>query len=116
MKYLKTFEGFSPINEEEIKKFFTGKGFGKDEEFEKRKEDFEKQIAEIEEEVDKNPKSYEFNKSKLVSDAKSNNYLGSIVKQKAKTRNTTIVFYKDGLTDASKIASATSQEKNMFGK
>jgi ABC-type Fe3+-citrate transport system substrate-binding protein len=117
MKHLKTFENYSHVNEEEeIKKFFTGKGFGKDEEFEKRKVDFENQLAEIDAKVEKNPKAFEYNKSKIESAAKSNNYLGSIITQKAKTRNTVVVYYKDGLTGAEKIASATSKEKNMFGK
>jgi hypothetical protein len=119
-RIIKSFDNFSSINEEEVigkaVEFFTGKKPGKDEDFDKRKESFEKEIEELEAKVDKNPDKYEFNKDKIKAIAKSNNYLGEIVTQKAKTRNSIIVYYKDGKTGAEKIATATSQEKNMFGK
>jgi ABC-type Fe3+-citrate transport system substrate-binding protein len=103
--------------DEGIGKFFTGKNFfGKDEEFEKRKTEFEKQLAEIETKVNAKPDAFVFNKEKLAADAKSNNYLGKLYTQKGKTNAKIYVIYQEGQTDASKIAGATSQEKNMFGK
>lgn len=112
MKYLKKFESYSPINEEEeilkgAKKFFTG--FGSKEEKEEAKENFVKALDEAEALVEKDPKGYVFNRKNLEKIAKDNNYKGGLRIQKGgRDASRIFIVYDKGVTGFSKAASAAS--------
>jgi hypothetical protein len=113
MKHLKTFENFSSINEEEnIRQFFSGH---KDKESkEKSKNDFHKALDEAEEEVNKNPEGYVFNKESLEKQAKDNNYLGGLrIQRGGRDKSRYYVVYDKGVTGFQSIASAAGGETNI---
>lgn len=138
MKYLKTFESYS-INEEEeffdkIGDFFRG---GTAEEISQKKEDYDKEIADLLksiEEIDASKRKegvktiikmreygdneyYAFDKAKMDKIAKDNNYLGKLssvwsTKSFDENKIPTSIFitWKDGEKGMNKLAAGTSQQ------
>jgi hypothetical protein len=110
MKYLKTFENYSPVNEEELfdkaKKFFTG--HESKEAKEKAKEDFTKALDEAEEMVSKNPEGYVFNRSNLEKKAKENNYKGGLrIQRGGRDTSRVYIIYDLGASGFEKLASGS---------
>jgi len=97
VKYLKTFESYSPINEEEelIRKFFTGHDSSEDRD--KAQFDFHKSLDEVEEEVNKDPEKYVFNREVLEKTASDNNYRGSIRMQRGGRDKSKVYVVYDGV-------------------
>lgn len=107
MKYLKTFESFSPINEEEegLRKFFTGHE-GK-EERDQALRDFDKALEEAEETVNKDPEKYVFNKEALKKKAEENNYKGGLrIQRGGRDKSRIYVVYDEGASGFEQLASA----------
>ena len=99
MKYLKKFENYSPINEEEegIRKFFTGHDSTEDRD--KAMVDFHKALDDAQAAVDKNPSGYVFNREKLEKDARDNNYKGGLrIQRGGRDTARRYVVYDDGIT------------------
>jgi len=81
MRYLKTFESYSSINEEEsIRKFFTGHDSNDDRDSVMM--DFHKKLDEIELEVNKDPENFVYDRESLEKLASENNYRGSVRMQR----------------------------------
>lgn len=105
MKYLKTFENYSPINEEEegIRKFFTGHDKG---ERDKAMLDFHKALDEAQAKVDESPEKYVFNREQLEKKASENNYLGGLrIQRGGRDKTRMYVVYDEGATGFEDIAS-----------
>jgi hypothetical protein len=108
MRYLKTFENYSTVNEEELfdkaKKFFTG--HENKEAKEKAKADFHKALDEAEELVSKNPEGYVFNKASLEKKANENNYRGGLrIQRGGRDTSRVYIVYDEGATGFEKAAS-----------
>lgn len=106
MKYLKTFESFSPVNEEEGKwnKFWTG--HEDDTARDKAMLDFHKALDDAEAEVNKNPKGYVFNREALEKQAAENNYLGGLrIQRGGRDKSRMYVVYDEAATGFQKLAS-----------
>jgi hypothetical protein len=118
MKYIKTFENFSPINEEEegIKKFFTG--HDSKEAREKAEADFNKFISECEDYIKSNPekaKNLVFKKDQLEKAAKEDNYKGGTRLVKSNKDGKTYVTYKKGITGFQSLTSAAGEHRREIG-
>jgi hypothetical protein len=116
MRYLKTFENYSTVNEEELfdkaKKFFTG--HESKEAKEKAKADFHKALDEAEELVSKNPEGYVFNKASLEKKAEENNYKGGLrIQRGGRDTSRVYIVYDEGVSGFQKIAGAASREVNI---
>jgi hypothetical protein len=117
MKYLKTFESFSPINEEEeifgkARKFITGHESSEDRN--KAMVDFHKALDEAEAKVKENPESYVFKRETLEKQAAENNYLGGIrIQQGGRDKSRLYVVYDEGATGFEELASAAGGETNI---
>ena len=109
MKYLKTFENYSPVNEEEegIRKFFTGHDSSDDRD--EAMVAFNKALDDAEEAANKNPKAYSFNRERLEKEASDNNYKGGLRIQRGGRKDKSpgqasanssrmYVVYDDGVT------------------
>lgn len=99
MKYLKTFESYSPINEEEegVRKFFTGHDSREDRD--KAMMDFHKALDDAQEAVDKAPEKYVFNRESLEEQAKDNNYKGGLrIQRGGRDKARMYVVYDEGTT------------------
>jgi len=116
MKHIKTFESFS-INEEEgifqdaissAKKFI---GLEKDAEVSKRKEDFLKDLQEIEEKVE-GATNVVFTKDNLIKQAEENSYRGKLEIAGSRTGNNVVVYKPDytGLQKLAKTATPSGRE------
>jgi hypothetical protein len=115
MKHLKTFEGFSSLNEEEskFKKFLTG--HSDEESKEKAKESFLKALDDAEDSVNKNPEGYVFNRSSLEKQASENNYLGGLrIQRGGRDKSRYYVVYDKGISGFQSLASAAGGEVNVF--
>lgn len=121
MKYLKTFESFSPeaINEEEeirgIRKFFTGHESSEDRD--KAMMDFHKALDDAEAEASKNPEKWVFNREALEKQAADNNYKGGLrVQRGGRDKGRIYVVYDEGTSGFQNIASAAGgHRKEMIG-
>jgi hypothetical protein len=117
MKYLKTFESFSPINEEEeifgkARKFFTGHESSEDRD--KAMLDFHKALDDAEAAVSRNPEGYVFNREALEKQAADNNYRGGIrVQRGGRDKSRLYVVYDEGATGFEELASAAGGESNI---
>lgn len=117
MKYLKTFENFSPINEEEgligkAKKFFTGHESSEDRN--KAIQAFKKALDDAEEAVNKNPDKYVFNRESLEKKAAENNYKGGLrIQRGGRDTSRLYVVYDKGASGFEKLASSASGEVNV---
>jgi hypothetical protein len=99
MKYLKTFENYSPVNEEEegIRKFFTGHDSKDDRD--EAMVSFRKALDDAEEAVNKNPKGYVFNRERLEKEASDNNYKGGLrIQRGGRDKSRMYVVYDEGTT------------------
>lgn len=113
MKHLKTFENYSINEEEEIfksmKKFFSG--HGEESEFTISKENFLKELDEIEKEVEANPTKYVFNRVSIEKKAEENKYLGTIRRTVSKSPSSygkTFFTYVPGKTGLQKVVSGST--------
>ena len=119
MKYLKTFESFSPINEEEeilgkARKFFTGHESSEDRD--KAMLDFHKALDEAEAEVNKNPEGYVFNREALEDQAADNNYRGGLrIQRGGRDKSRMYVVYDEGATGFQTLASAAGANRRDMG-
>lgn len=113
MKYIKTFESFSPINEEEegLRKFFTGHESGEDRD--KAMMDFHKALDEAEAKAKEDPDKYYFKRDILENQAKENNYLGGLRAQLNKRDGKIWIVYDKGVTGFEDMASAASGETKI---
>lgn len=99
MKYLKTFESYSPINEEEegIRNFFTGHDSRADRD--EAMVSFRKALDDAEEAANKNPKGYVFNRERLEKEASDNNYKGGLrIQRGGRDKARMYVVYDEGTT------------------
>ena len=116
MKYLKTFENYSPVNEEEegIRKFFTGHDKG---ERDKAMLDFHKALDEAQAAVDKNPEKYVFDRESLEEKAAGNNYRGGLrIQRGGRDKSRMYVVYDEGTTGFQAIAAgAGGSRREMLG-
>lgn len=109
MRHLKTFENYSPLNEELVnktRKFFTG--FSDKNEKETKKKRFEESLKEIEEKVYKNPKKFNFPKEKIEQKAKKDKYKGTLKIRKGRRKDILYVIYEEGITGLQKLAHGAS--------
>lgn len=120
MKYLKTFENYSPINEEEeifgkAKKFFTG--HEDDTARDKAMLDFHKALDEAQAAVDKNPEKFVFNRDGLEAKARDNNYRGGLrIQRGGRDKSRMYVVYDEGTTGFQALAAgAGGQRREMLG-
>ncbi len=117
MKYLKTFENYSPINEEEegIRKFFTGHESSEDRD--KAMMDFHKALDEAQAAVDKNPEKFVFDRDSLEAKAKGNNYRGGLrIQRGGRDKARMYVVYDEGATGFQNLAAgAGGQRREMLG-
>jgi hypothetical protein len=105
MKYLKTFETYSPVNEEEevIRKFFTGHDSTEDRDG--AVTGFQKKLDEVESEVNKDPEKYIYNREGLEAKASENNYRGSVRMQRGgRDKSKIYVVYDEDETGFQGIA------------
>lgn len=116
MKYLKKFENYSPINEEEegIRKFFTGHDSTDDRD--KAMMNFHKSLDEAQAAVDKNPEGYVFNRDRLESQAKENNYKGGLrIQRGGRDKSRMYVVYDKGITGFQALASTAGSNRRDMG-
>jgi len=116
MKYLKTFESYSPINEEEegIRKFFTGHDSTEDRD--SAMLDFYKALDEAEAAVEKAPEKYVFNREGLEAKAKDNNYKGGIrIQRGGRDKSRMYVVYDEGATGFEAFASTAGANRRDMG-
>lgn len=116
MKYLKTFESYSPINEEEegIRKFFTGHDSG--EERDEAMMDFHKALDEAQAAVDKAPEKYVFNRESLEKKAKDNNYKGGLrIQRGGRDKARMYVVYDEGTTGFQNLATSAGANRRDMG-
>ena len=109
MKYLKTFESFSPVNEEEgkFRKFFTG--HEDDTARDKAMLDFHKALDEAEELVNKNPEGYVFNREALEKKAADNNYKGGLrIQRGGRDKSRVYVVYDLGASGLEQLGAAAA--------
>jgi len=109
MKYLKTFESFSPVNEEEgkFRKFFTG--HEDDTARDKAMLDFHKALDEAEELVNKNPEGYVFNREALEKKAADNNYKGGLrIQRGGRDKSRVYVVYDEGASGLEQLGAAAA--------
>ena len=117
MKYLKTFENYSPINEEEegIRKFFTGHDSSGDRD--DAMVEFHKALDDAQAEVDKAPEKFVFNREGLEEKAKANNYKGGLrIQRGGRDKSRVYVVYDEGSTGFQAIAAgAGGSRREMLG-
>lgn len=117
MKYLKTFESFSPVNEEESKwnKFWTG--HEDDTARDKAMLDFHKALDEAEELVNKNPEGYVFNREALEKKAADNNYKGGLrIQRGGRDKSRVYVVYDEGVSGLEQLgAAAAGHRREIIG-
>lgn len=116
MKYLKKFENYSPINEEEegIRKFFTGHDSKDDRD--KAMLDFHKALDDAQAAVDKNPEGYVFNRERLEAEAKENNYRGGLrIQRGGRDKSRMYVVYDEGATGFQTLASSAGANRRDMG-
>lgn len=116
MKYLKKFENYSPINEEEegIRKFFTGHDSTEDRD--KAMMDFHKALDDAQAAVDKNPEAYVFNRERLESEAKENNYKGGLrIQRGGRDKARMYVIYDEGTSGFQALAASAGANRRDMG-
>ena len=116
MKYLKTFESYSPINEEEegIRKFFTGHDSKDDRD--SAMMDFHKALDEAEAAVNEAPEKFVFNRESLEAKAKANNYKGGIrIQRGGRDKNRVYVVYDEGTTGFQGLAASAGANRREHG-
>jgi|VirMetMinimDraft_7_1064189.scaffolds.fasta_scaffold69292_3 hypothetical protein len=113
MKHLHTFEQHNNLNEgilDKVNKWRTG--YENDEEKEEKINSIQAELDSIQEEVNKNPKAWVFNRDHIEAKAKANNYRGSIEKRPGGRDSRTYVIWVNkasGLQSAGSAASGSTQ-------
>jgi hypothetical protein len=116
MKYLKTFETYSPINEEEegIRKFFTGHDSSEDRDGAML--DFHKALDQAEAHIKKAPEKFAYNREALEAKAKANNYKGGIrIQRGGRDKNRVYVVYDGGTSGFQALAASAGANRREMG-